>query len=1561
MTRQLWNVWRVTVATLVFMCLGGMTVNAGLIGHWKFDEGSGTTAADSSTNANTATDAAPSWIAGVSGSAVDDPRFKLADSSDLYLDGSVPFTISLWARTDLSAGGGAFVGFEGYGSGGDIYAFKMSSGKPQLTPSGTTTPDTLYNYSSAGANWVHIVGVHEPGVNSRIYVDGAQVASGGAGSIPTRTTIEFTMGIYWTDNYGYTGEMDDVQVYDVALSAADVLELYENPGYALGDAPEVPPVVVSVDPADNATVPTPASLTITFDDDITNDVAGSITLTNLSTGATDVMDASELAFVDDVLTITPDPVLANGTPYAVLIDTNAIKSVDNGLHFAGYTTATNWNFTTTNPDSTKPGLVPPFYPADGATGVSVGASLVAVFDEPIAKGTGNIVITNLTDGVATIIAVTDAQVTIDSTTNLIINPTANLLKSKSYAVLIAADAIKDDPAGNFFVGITDTNTWNFATRDRGLIGHWTFDEGSGTTAADSSINSNTATTASGSWIAGKAGQAFDDPRFTLADSSELYTEVGAAPFTISLWAKADAASGGCLAGFEGTGSNGDIYSLKVVSDKITLPPASTATPDTLMTYSDSGANWVHIVGVNEPGVNSRIYIDGVEKVTGSVASIPAKTSIEFTMGKYWNSGSYTYNGALDDVQVYDKALSAADVLELYENPGYALGDAPEVAPVVVSVDPADNATVATPASLTITFDTDVTNDVAGSITLTNLSTGATDVMGASELAFSGAALTITPDPVLANGTPYAVLIDTNAIKSVDNGLHFAGYTTATNWNFTTTNPDSTKPTVVPPYTPADGTTNVAPSVSLVVMFGEPIAKGTGNIVLTNLTDSFATTIAVTDGQVTIVSDTNLTINPTGGLTKGKDYAVLIDTNAVKDLADNFFDGISDTNTWNFTTVAPGLIGHWKFDEGSGTTAADASLFGNTATDAAPVWIAGASGSAVDDPRFSLADSSDLVLSGSVPFTISFWIKPPDSTQGNTCYAGFEGTGAQNNDSYAIKCNGTDQPQLTPSGTTAPDTIWNYSDSGANWVHVVGVHEPGVNSRMYIDGSQVATGGAGSIPNPANHDFVMGSYPGGSYGLDGMLDDVQVYDIALSAADVLELYENPGYALGDAPEVPPVVVSVDPADNATVATPASLTITFDTDVTNDVAGSITLTNLSSGATDVMGASELAFVDDVLTITPDPVLANGTPYAVLIDTNAIKSVDNGLHFAGYTTATNWNFTTTNPDSTKPTVVPPYTPADGTTNVAPSVSLVVMFGEPIAKGTGNIVLTNLTDSFATTIAVTDGQVTIVSDTNLTINPTGGLTKGKDYAVLIDTNAVKDLADNFFDGISDTNTWNFTTVAPGLIGHWKFDEGSGTTAADASAYGNTATDAAPVWIAGVSGSAVDDPQFKLADSSDLYLDGAVPFTIALWAKTDVSAGSGALTGFEGYGSGGDIYAFKMSSGKPQLTPSGTTTPDTLYNYSSAGADWVHVVGVHEPGVNSRIYVDGVQVASGGAGSIPTRSTIEFTMGIYWTDNYGYNGALDDVQVYDIALSADNVAELYNNPGHAWPVPIRASLFLFR
>ena len=108
-------------------------------------------------------------------------------------------------------------------------------------------------------------------------------------------------------------------------------------------------------------------------------------------------------------------------------------------------------------------MISTYSPDDEATGVALDADLVATFSEPIAKGTGNITIKNLTDGTATNIAVTDAQVTVSGAT-LTINPTADLLAGKNYAIQIAATAI-DDLAGNSFAGITNDTAWNFDTEE----------------------------------------------------------------------------------------------------------------------------------------------------------------------------------------------------------------------------------------------------------------------------------------------------------------------------------------------------------------------------------------------------------------------------------------------------------------------------------------------------------------------------------------------------------------------------------------------------------------------------------------------------------------------------------------------------------------------------------------------------------------------------------------------------------------------------------------------------------------------------------------------------------------------------------------------------------------------------------------------------------------------------------------------------------------------------------------------------------------------------------------
>ena len=101
-------------------------------------------------------------------------------------------------------------------------------------------------------------------------------------------------------------------------------------------------------------------------------------------------------------------------------------------------------------------------PVDNATAVTIENNLKITFSETILKGTGNITIFDAADdSVVETIEVTATNVTIADAIATI-NPTAALLKSKNYYLLIGATAFKD-AADNNFAGIADKTTWNFAT------------------------------------------------------------------------------------------------------------------------------------------------------------------------------------------------------------------------------------------------------------------------------------------------------------------------------------------------------------------------------------------------------------------------------------------------------------------------------------------------------------------------------------------------------------------------------------------------------------------------------------------------------------------------------------------------------------------------------------------------------------------------------------------------------------------------------------------------------------------------------------------------------------------------------------------------------------------------------------------------------------------------------------------------------------------------------------------------------------------------------------------
>jgi autotransporter-associated beta strand protein len=106
-------------------------------------------------------------------------------------------------------------------------------------------------------------------------------------------------------------------------------------------------------------------------------------------------------------------------------------------------------------------------PADNSTNLPVRPHITASFNQDVVAGTGNITITNFTDNVGTVVAVTDSRVSF--TANLLKIATPGLIEPyKSYAIRIDPGAV-ENTGGTDFDGILDDTTWNFTTGGDPLI------------------------------------------------------------------------------------------------------------------------------------------------------------------------------------------------------------------------------------------------------------------------------------------------------------------------------------------------------------------------------------------------------------------------------------------------------------------------------------------------------------------------------------------------------------------------------------------------------------------------------------------------------------------------------------------------------------------------------------------------------------------------------------------------------------------------------------------------------------------------------------------------------------------------------------------------------------------------------------------------------------------------------------------------------------------------------------------------------------------------------------
>ena len=228
------------------------------------------------------------------------------------------------------------------------------------------------------------------------------------------------------------------------------------------------------------------------------------------------------------------------------------------------------------------------------------------------------------------------------------------------------------------------------------------------------------------------------------------------------------------------------------------------------------------------------------------------------------------------------------------------------------------------------------------------------------------------------------------------------------------------------------------------------------------------------------------------------------------------------NVTNKSTIRDGLVGHWTFDGADmGTTSArDASGNANTG------WLVNGAKKTIGKigQALNFDGSNDYVNLGdvlnlSLPATISMWIKP-NTLSSSSANQGLISTDKDNNSFHSgissqVNTTGTLGVSFgsnTACSVTSRQTKTSTNTLTANnWSHVVFVVVGASNMNIYInnvDAGGTYSGTGGGIVN-TTRTAEIGLVPdcGGSADnyFKGLIDEVRVYNRALSPAEIKRLY------------------------------------------------------------------------------------------------------------------------------------------------------------------------------------------------------------------------------------------------------------------------------------------------------------------------------------------------------------------------------------------------------------------------------------------------------------------------
>ncbi len=402
---------------------------------------------------------------------------------------------------------------------------------------------------------------------------------------------------------------------------------------------------------------------------------------------------------------------------------------------------------------------------------------------------------------------------------------------------------------------------------------------------------------------------------------------------------------------------------------------------------------------------------------------------------------------------------------------------PRAVPVTLTVDPPPPLLAVSPVSLSFT------DGSTKSLTVSNAGGGALDFTASANVPW----LAVTP----ASGSAPGTLTVTPSLAGLSPGTHTGTVTVTAAGASGSPKAITVTLTIAPPPALA-----VAPAS---LSFSDGTAKtlavsnaGGGSLGFSVSDD--APWLAVTPASGS--APATLTVTPTlTGLSPGT-YTATVTILAA---------GVSGSPksvpvTLTVPAGTPGLVGAWGFEEASGTIVTDRSGLANPGTiEGATRTTAGRFGSALSfdgvNDRVTVAASASLGLRTAV--TMEAWVYPTVLGTFRTVLMREQANGL----TYAIYgSTSTGRPSVNISTTSEQDLRGTANLALNTWSHVAATWDA-TTLRLYVNGTQRATRTlTGTMPLTSAPLRFGGNGPWGEW-FAGRLDEIRVYDRALTAAQV----------------------------------------------------------------------------------------------------------------------------------------------------------------------------------------------------------------------------------------------------------------------------------------------------------------------------------------------------------------------------------------------------------------------------------------------------------------------------